>query len=460
MTLVPAPNAPIEELEAWNAQYDRYNEVAFGVERFDLVQTFHACKQKERQSDSSYVLKMKLSRTVGTPWLCGKIQKPNKKPQAAKVKGKEVGDWERNCLVYLVELMKKKKQAGSASTSDDESFDQCISCISGKMTKKPFLHQMERATDLLGLIHTDVYGSLRHVSRQGASYFITSIDDFSRYGFVTRILNIVPIKNVDKTVSNMSYLEVWGYDALVKRDMLDKLQQRYVKCIFVGYPKEIMSYYFYFPPENKIVVARYVEFIENNLITQVSSGRAVELEEIQEEDSPPSKNTSKHHVEAESLEPQIDVAPVFRSERTHRAPDRSCLNVEVEEHSLGDLNEPTNYEAAFLDHESDKWLNAMNAKMSKWLFKEKTDLDCNVHTYKACLVAYDYTQTYVIDYEETFSPVADIRVIRILIAIAVFYDYDIWQMDVKTCDNPQFQVSLDLLIVEEVEVVGLEVVVL
>ncbi|GJV02023.1 retrotransposon protein, putative, ty1-copia subclass [Tanacetum coccineum] len=34
-----------------------------------------------------------------------------------------------------------------------------------------------------------------------------------------------------------------------------------------------------------------------------------------------------------------------------------------------------------------------------------------------------------IDYEETFSPVADIRAIRILIAIAAYYDYEIWQID-------------------------------
>ncbi|GJY04528.1 retrotransposon protein, putative, ty1-copia subclass, partial [Tanacetum coccineum] len=54
----------------------------------------------------------------------------------------------------------------------------------------------------------------------------------------TRILNMVTTKK-----------------ALVKRDTLDKLQQRSVKCIFVGYPKETMGYYFYFPLENKIVVA-------------------------------------------------------------------------------------------------------------------------------------------------------------------------------------------------------------
>nr|GFC25892.1 retrovirus-related Pol polyprotein from transposon TNT 1-94 [Tanacetum cinerariifolium] len=43
-----------------------------------------------------------------------------------------------------------------------------------------------------------------------------------------------------------------------------------------------------------------------------------------------------------------------------------------------------------------------------------------------------YTQTPGIDYEETFSPVADIRAIRILIAIVAYCDYEIWQMDVKT----------------------------
>ncbi|GJW35896.1 retrotransposon protein, putative, ty1-copia subclass [Tanacetum coccineum] len=69
---------------------------------------------------------------------------------------------------------------------------------------------------------------------------------------------------------------------------------------------------------------------------------------------------------------------------------------------------------------------------SKWLFKKKTDIDGAIHTYKARLVAKGFTQTPRIDYEETFSPVVDIRAIRIFIAIAAFYDNEIWQMDVKT----------------------------
>nr|GEV53768.1 putative retrotransposon Ty1-copia subclass protein [Tanacetum cinerariifolium] len=117
-----------------------------------------------------------------------------------------------------------------------------------------------------------------------------------------------------------------------------------------------------------------------------------------------------------------------------------CMYIDAEEHELGDLGEPANYKAALLDPESEKWLNAMNVVMksmkdnevwvlvelppngktvgSKWLFKKKTDMDGVVHTYNARLVAKGYTQTSGIDYEETFSPFADIRAIRILIAIA------------------------------------------
>nr|GEV08255.1 putative retrotransposon protein [Tanacetum cinerariifolium] len=131
-----------------------------------------------------------------------------------------------------------------------------------------------------------------------------------------------------------------------------------------------------------------------------------------------------------------------------------CLYIDAEEHELGDPGEPANYKAALLDPESEKWLNAMNVEMqsmkdnevwvlvelppngktvgSKWLFKKKTNMDGVVHTYKARLMAKGYTQTPGIDYEETFSPVADIRAIRILIAIAAYYDYEIWKMDVKT----------------------------
>ncbi|GKA18971.1 retrotransposon protein, putative, ty1-copia subclass [Tanacetum coccineum] len=234
-----------------------------------------------------------------------------------------------------------------------------------------------------------------------------------------RILNMVPTKKVDKTpyeiwhgkVPNLSYLKVWGCEAYVKRDSADKLQQRSVKCIFVGYPKETMGYYFYFPPENKVIVTRYGDFLEDDHM-----------------DTLPSENTSEIPVEPDSLGPPPELIPVRMSERTTRAPNRLCLNMEVEDDVVGDLGEPANYKAAMLDPNKVIWQGAMDEEMnsmkvnevwikvdpppnakivrSKWLFKKKTNMDGEVHTYKARLVAIGFTQTYGIDYEEMFSPMA------------------------------------------------------
>ncbi|GJT58197.1 retrotransposon protein, putative, ty1-copia subclass [Tanacetum coccineum] len=318
---------------------------------------------------------------------------------------KEVGHCKRNRPAYLAELIKKKKQVGTASSSD---------------LTPPYTPQHNRVSERRNRTLLDMVRSMMNLTTLPLSFWDYALES------ATRILNMVPTKKVDKTpyelwygkVPNLSYLKVWGCEALVKRDTPDKLEQRSVKCIFIGYPKETMGYYFYFPPENKIIVARNAEFFKKHLISQEICGRAVDLEEIQEEeDTAPSEITSNIPQEVEDFElpqpPQEEVIPIRRSERTHRAPNRLCLNVEVEEHSLGDLNEPTSYEAAMLDSESDKWIDAMNTEIqsmmdnmvwvlvnrppgcktvrSKWIFKKKTDMDGIVHTYKACLVAKGYT---------------------------------------------------------------------
>nr|GFC52754.1 retrotransposon protein, putative, Ty1-copia subclass [Tanacetum cinerariifolium] len=129
-----------------------------------------------------------------------------------------------------------------------------------------------------------------------------------------------------------------------------------------------MCYYFYFLHKNKIVVTRYVEFFENNLINKEVSGRAIDLEEIQDEDTSPSKIISEIPMEVEGFKPpQEEVILVCRSERTHQAPTRLCLNVETEKHSLGDFNEPTSYKATMLDSKYKKWIDAMNAEIQSMI---------------------------------------------------------------------------------------------
>jgi len=68
----------------------------------------------------------------------------------------------------------------------------------------------------------------------------------------------------------------------------------------------------------------------------------------------------------------------------------------------------------------------------KWVFKRKTGVDGKVETYKARLVAKGYRQKQGVDYDKTFTTVTMLKSIRILLAIATHYDYEIWQMDVKS----------------------------
>nr|GEW79911.1 zinc finger, CCHC-type [Tanacetum cinerariifolium] len=236
-------------------------------------------------------------------------------------------------------LIEKFQHNGLLDSTDIKSFEKCVAFMSSKMARKHYSHQVERAKDLLGLIYTDVCGPFKIMSRQGAYYFVTFTDDFSRYDYV--------------------YL--------------------------LKHKHEVFETFKVFQKE-----------VENQLRKTIKSLRF----------------------------------------------DRG-----------GDLGEPANYKAALLDPESDKRLNAINVEMQsmkdnevwelvelppdvktighKWLFKKKTYLDGDVHTYKARLVAKGFTQTPRIDYEETLSPIADIRAIRILIAIAAFYDYEIWQEGYK-----------------------------
>jgi hypothetical protein len=88
-------------------------------------------------------------------------------------------------LGHIIEKrIERLHKDGLLNSFDFESFDTCVSCLLGKMTKTPFISQSERASDLLGLVHTDICGPVSSVVRGDFQYFITFIDDFSRYGYI------------------------------------------------------------------------------------------------------------------------------------------------------------------------------------------------------------------------------------------------------------------------------------
>nr|GEX65383.1 beta glucosidase 46 [Tanacetum cinerariifolium] len=279
------------------------------------------------------------------------------------------GHWKRNCPQYLSELLKNKKLSQGASTS--------------------------------GIVTIELFAF--PVSRNHVVYFSVVPRDG---------INEIDLSNSNTNDSSM-------YAVSNKRSKLNLDSSLLWHCRLRHISKK-----------------RIEKLQHDGLLTSTdiqSFEKCVSyLEIIQEEDTHPSENTSLHHDEGDQEidKPQSDSIPICRSRRKPHAPDRMCLYINDEEYELGDLNEPTNYRVALLDPESNKWLDAMNVEMQSMKDHEVWDLvDLPPH---ARLVVKGFTQTYRVDYGETFSPVADIRDIRIFIAIATYYDYEIWKIDVKT----------------------------
>ncbi|GJR76520.1 putative polyprotein [Tanacetum coccineum] len=399
---------------------------------------------------------------------CGEIGLEEDHVSSQQKSQARLGLWHCRLGHISKKRIEKLQHDGLLNSTDLRAFEKCVSCISGMMARKPYTHQVERAKDLLGLTHTDVCGPFKIMSRQGASYFVTFTDDFSGYGYVHLDHGIIAHRTPPYTPQHN------GVSERRNRTLLDMfrsmMSQTTLPKSFWDYALETAARILNMVSTKKVEKTPYevwhgqapklsylkVWGCENSLITQKASRSLEDLEIIQEEDTHPSIDISLNHEEddLEIDEPQSDINPIHRSTRTCRPKDRLCLYIDAEKHELGDLGEPANYKAALLDLESDKWINVMNVEIqsmkdnevwdlvdlppdgktvgSKWLFKKKTDMDGAVHTYKAHLVAKGYTQTPGIDYKETFYPVANIRASRILIVIAAYYDYEIWQMDVKT----------------------------
>ncbi|KAL8134002.1 hypothetical protein AgCh_009177 [Apium graveolens] len=250
------------------------------------------------------------------------------------------------------------------------------------MAKAPFTGQGERATERLGLIHSDVCGPMRTMAKGGFYYFITFTDDFSRCGYVYLLKN-----NSD------SFKKFKEYKAEVEKQTGDSIKvlrsdhgREYLSLEFKGFLKEC------------------------GIVSQLT----------------PSGTPQWNGVSERRNRTLLDMV-VHRSSRARHEPERyyEFLLTQDDDVMLIDNDEPLTYQEVMNCPDSERWLEAMKYEMElmyqnkiwtsvdppegakhigcKWVFKKKTDMD-----------------------------VAMVKSIKILLAIAAYYDYEIWQMDVKT----------------------------
>ncbi|GKC84521.1 retrotransposon protein, putative, ty1-copia subclass [Tanacetum coccineum] len=275
-----------------------------------------------------------------------------------------------------------------------------------KMARKPYTHQVERVKDLLGLIHIDVCGPFRTMSKQGAIYFVTFTDDFSRYGYVYLLKHKHEVFETFKVFQKEVENQLWKSIKSLHSDR----RGEYISQEFLDYLKEhgIIAHRIppYTPQHNGVSerrnrtlldmvrsmmsqttllkffwdyalesAARILNMVQNKkvekILYEIWHGQAPKLSYLKVWSckalvkTHPSVNTSLHHDEddQEINEPQSDINPIRRSTKTRHALDRMCLLINAEEHELGDHNEPANYKFTLLDPEFDKWLDAMNVEM-------------------------------------------------------------------------------------------------
>ncbi|GJX74685.1 retrotransposon protein, putative, ty1-copia subclass [Tanacetum coccineum] len=218
--------------------------------------------------------------------------------------------------------IEKLQHDGLLNSTDLRAFEKCVPCMSGKMARKPYTHQVERAKDLLGLIHTDVCGPFKILQGKELLYFPLSLTTLVVMSFwiISRSWDIASITTPPYTPQHN------GVSERRNRTLLDMVRSMMSQTTL---PKSFWDYALE-------TAARILNMV-------------------------PTKKGCEALVKRDTLTKPDKLEP--RSTRTRRPTDRMCLYIDAEEHELGDL---------------------------------------------------------------------DIRAIRILIAIAAYYDYEIWQMDVKT----------------------------
>ncbi|KAL0293025.1 UNVERIFIED_CONTAM: Retrovirus-related Pol polyprotein from transposon TNT 1-94 [Sesamum radiatum] len=268
--------------------------------------------------------------------------------------------------------------------------------------------------------------------------------------------------------------KVFGCVAFVHlhRHLRNKLEPRALRCVFVGYSLHQKGYRCYHPPSRKLYVTRDVVFHEDKMYysTPESPIQGEMINELQtldlhtidiinndiKEANNPFTGDENSQNDEDGMETAPETTRLATSPPNNVPDDQLFSQVDSISESQDAVRDP-------------KWKEAMNEEMKslqknstweivdlpegkkpvgcRWVFTIKYKADGTIERYKARLVAKGYTQTYGIDYMETFAPVAKINTVRILLSLAVNLDWYLHQFDVKNAflhGELQEEVYMDL----------------
>ena len=287
---------------------------------------------------------------------------------------------------------------------------------------------------------------------------------------------MTPVEALTGRRPNLSKMQKFGSECFAYKQDKRKLDPRSEKCVFIGYDKTSPAYLVYFPNGGKVQKNRLVKFVSKTGVEQQTQTNVAD----EDDDLKVGHRASRM---GQDITPEIQV-PVSETEGepevaeakhdTKRYPDR----VRRKPHYLRDnvsmyasdeetdqvqsnidycyrvtCNIPVSFNEAISSDKSKEWVNAMDEEMQslkenntftltnlpegkkavggRWVFALKKNIDGS-EKYKARYVAKGYSQKMGVDYEETFSPTANLTSVRVLMQKAAQENLILHQMDVKT----------------------------
>ncbi|KAJ9689270.1 hypothetical protein PVL29_014779 [Vitis rotundifolia] len=135
--------------------------------------------------------------------------------------------WHKHLGHISRQRLERLVRDGVLSNLDFSDFETCVVCLKGKMTAKTRKEKIDRCGSTLDLIHTDICGPLTPTALGGYKYFITFIDDFSRYGYVELIHEKSDSLNVFKAFKAKVELQLGKPIKAVKSDRGGEYYGRY-----------------------------------------------------------------------------------------------------------------------------------------------------------------------------------------------------------------------------------------